>query len=159
MAKVILALLLGIWSTSTQGGEPIPMNKAIALAEMHSHPEFPTAVDLLAIMHVESEFKPRAIGTGGRGLMQVRKGSFNPSVNVRQGAEYLREMYEKYSSRNKAFQAYNIGPGNLKKGKLLSRSRIYLKKVLAARKIYSKQLGTPPKPTPPPEPTMVAQGD
>ena len=105
---------------------------------------------LLALVKRESTFNPKAISPNGAvGLMQlmpptarglglkvpsyqnVRKPTPNPSVderfhplkNLEAGVKYLHQMFEKYDGdRDLSLAAYNVGPGNVRKNRKLSRS-------------------------------------
>jgi soluble lytic murein transglycosylase-like protein len=98
---------------------------------------------ILALMKVESNFKPDAVSkTGAAGLMQLTSDTardlglrvpnyrdetkpnrdpnvderFDPAKSVRNGTQYLREMLEKYDDNYiLAIAAYNAGPGNVNK--------------------------------------------
>jgi len=98
---------------------------------------------MLALMKIESNFKPDAISkTGAVGLMQLVSGTardlglkvpkyrderrpnmdpnvderFDPAKSVRCGAKYLRDMLDKYDGNYVlAVAAYNAGPGKVSK--------------------------------------------
>ena len=89
---------------------------------------------LLAVMREESHFRPAVISAAdARGLMQVmpatardiaeRKGIeieleelFDPQVNIRLGAFYLRSMLDSFNEDpDKALAAYNAGPNNARR--------------------------------------------
>lgn len=77
---------------------------------------FPTAMDILAVMGVESSFDPNARGEGGLGLMQINPsvhkienlGSI--SVNVINGIRILDEYRNLSKSDDHALVYYNAGP-------------------------------------------------
>lgn len=126
-----------VWASVTCAKEKIsPTPHIVALASKHAYKDFPRQEDILAVIHVESKFKPKARGYGGRGLMQVKGGSFNPEKNIIQGTEYLREMFLKYRSEKKAFMAYNLGPGNLDRRHNLRKGIVYFKRVTVAKGLY-----------------------
>jgi len=87
---------------------------------------------LLAVMHVESGFNPRARGPAGAlGLMQVMPSSgrlmareldipwhgpatlYEPKINVQIGAAYLARMHKQFEDMELSLAAYNMGPGAL----------------------------------------------
>lgn len=87
---------------------------------------------VLAVMHVESRYYNFAVSpVGAMGLMQVMPGTgeelagrlgirwagpqtlFEPTVNIRLGVAYLRELSDRYGSLPTALAAYNWGPGRI----------------------------------------------
>ena len=79
-----------------------------------------------AVISTESAGKSDAKSkAGAKGLMQLMDStaqdlgvtnSFNPSQNIMGGAQYLRQMLDKYDGDiDKALAAYNAGPGNVDK--------------------------------------------
>jgi soluble lytic murein transglycosylase len=87
---------------------------------------------VLAVMHVESRYYNFAVSpVGAMGLMQVMPGTgeelagrlgirwvgpqtlFEPTVNIRLGVAYLRELSDRYGSISTALAAYNWGPGRI----------------------------------------------
>jgi membrane-bound lytic murein transglycosylase MltF len=124
--------------------DPAFVQRLVSLAEKYAYSDFPRKEDILAIIAVESRFRPDAKTVTSKGLMQINleanhkrvQGSlFNPEENIRVGVEILRGYYELLGdNRNAAIMAYNIGPGSYIKGR---RSRAYLSKVEKnARLIY-----------------------
>lgn len=105
------------------------VQQAVASAIKHQHPDFPTAKDILAVVGVESSFKPDAVSQlktdPARGLMQVRPGvwklpeeSFKSiDSQIETGSKILRKYYLQLGDREAALHAYNVGIGNHKKGK------------------------------------------
>jgi soluble lytic murein transglycosylase len=87
---------------------------------------------VLAVMHVESRYYNFAVSpVGAMGLMQVMPGTgeelaarlgirwagpqtlFEPTINIRLGVAYLRELSDRYGSISTALAAYNWGPGRI----------------------------------------------
>jgi len=87
---------------------------------------------LLAVMHVESRYRVFAVSpVGALGLMQVMPATgrevaaelgipwsglrtlFDPHVNVRLGAAYLKGLLRRYGRTEVALAAYNWGPGRI----------------------------------------------
>lgn len=134
----ILLLFLGLFPATSYPSPLIPSKSLLALVDQRVYEDFPKREDILAVIQVESKFNSKAKGLGGRGLMQVRHGSYDPELNLTQGVQYLRDMYERYGSSRKAFMAYNAGPKAIDQGKGLGfkRASIYVKKILAVRSIY-----------------------
>lgn len=105
---------------------------------------------ILALVKRESTFNPKAVSrNGAAGLLQlmpptarglglkvpsyknVRKPTpepsiderFHPTKNLSAGIKYLHEMLERYNGDySLALAAYNVGPGNVRKNRKLSRS-------------------------------------
>ena len=86
---------------------------------------------LLAMARGESDFNPRAKSNRNcHGLMQIQwpetarhlgiyrlKALYEPCTNIRAGAEYLRQLLDRYNGNlHLALAAYNYGPGRIKKG-------------------------------------------
>ena len=122
-------------------GETPPATRQVrrALAEAACREEVPPLL-LAALAFQESRFDPRARGpAGGRGLLQVRPATaeeiarlaglafsgadslFEPRLNARLGAAYLRHLQEEFESWEAVLSAYNLGPtrlrGMLRKGR------------------------------------------
>ena len=95
------------------------LRRIVAFAYAEGKKTFPTPLDILAVIGVESEFKHDARHPGGPslGLMQINQAYnksldlFNPRENVRRGRELLEEYRSKASSDSKALLWYNRGPG------------------------------------------------
>lgn len=79
-----------------------------------------------AVIQVESGWNRTAVGSSGeKGLMQIMPGTgrdlgltdfFNPEANIRAGAKYLSQQYQRFGNWREALQAYNAGAGNIKAG-------------------------------------------
>jgi soluble lytic murein transglycosylase-like protein len=89
---------------------------------------------ILAIIDVESDFIDEAVSTkGARGLMQIRPSTLHflttqsglrltrqevasdPSLQVRMGIRYLRQLHDRFGSLDLALMAYNAGPTRLRR--------------------------------------------
>ena len=118
---------------------------------------------LAAVIYRESKFDAQARSPSGAiGLMQLlpdtAKGIalhtggsqfkvadlWNPEINVRYGAFYLRRLLNKYGNVRLALAAYNAGQANVDKwraqgeGIVFPETRQYVDEVLHARGIYAK---------------------
>jgi soluble lytic murein transglycosylase len=125
---------------------------------------------LAAVIYQESKFKAGARSTSGAiGLMQllpdtakgiaVHTGGsafrvedlYDPEINVRYGAWYLRHLLQKYGDERTALAAYNAGQDNVDRwrraglGIQFSETRHYVDRVEELKQIYrdaySKELG------------------
>jgi soluble lytic murein transglycosylase len=121
---------------------------------------------LAAVIYQESKFKAGAMsGSGAIGLMQLlpdtAKGIalhtggsrfrvedlYNPEINVRYGAWYLRHLLRKYRDERTALAAYNAGQDNVDRwrrqgeGIQFSETRAYVDRVEELKKIYRKAYG------------------
>lgn len=92
---------------------------------------FPTPRQVAGIIKVESNFNVKAKNGASNGLMQVNKGSFDPTENVSAGISMLSALRLKLGSDNASFLAYNSGLTGYKQGRY---SKKYLAKVLSAQK-------------------------
>jgi soluble lytic murein transglycosylase len=118
---------------------------------------------LAAVIYRESKFDSQARShSGAIGLMQLlpdtAKGIalhtggndfevedlWNPEINVRYGAFYLRRLLNKYGSVRLALAAYNAGQANVDewradhRGIAFAETRQYVDEVLHARDVYAK---------------------
>ena len=118
---------------------------------------------LAAVIYRESKFDARAKSDSGAiGLMQLlpdtAKGIalhtggsqfevsdlWDPEINVRYGAFYLRRLLNKYGNLELALAAYNAGQANVDEwlangeGIAFPETRQYVDEVLAARGVYAK---------------------
>jgi soluble lytic murein transglycosylase-like protein len=93
---------------------------ALATAAARKHGLDPALV--LAVVHVESAFRPQAVSPkGAQGLMQLMpftakemgvEDAFDPEQNLDGGARYLRLLLARYKGDvTRALAAYNAGPG------------------------------------------------
>jgi soluble lytic murein transglycosylase len=118
---------------------------------------------LAAVIYRESKFDAQARSSSGAiGLMQLlpdtAKGIalhtggsqfkvadlWNPEINVRYGAFYLRRLLNKYGNVRLALAAYNAGQANVDKwraqgeGIVFPETRQYVDEVLHARDVYAR---------------------
>jgi peptidoglycan lytic transglycosylase len=121
---------------------------------------------LAAVIYQESKFKADAKSKSGAiGLMQLlpdtAKGIaihtggtrfqvddlYNPELNVRYGAWYLRHLMAKYGDEQEALAAYNAGQNNVdrwrRSGEAIqfAETRAYIKRVEELKKIYRRAYG------------------
>ena len=108
---------------------------------------------LLAIIHAESSFNPRAVShKGAVGLMQLmpstarwmapgvsREQLFNPALNIEIGARYLRYLANRYNGdARKILVAWNAGPGRLDKGHIPRETRVFVRRVHSLYQHYAQ---------------------
>jgi soluble lytic murein transglycosylase len=113
---------------------------------------------LAAVIYQESRFDARAESSSGAiGLMQLlpetakgialRTGGsrfevadlYDPEINVRYGAWYLRHLLTKYGGDvHKALAAYNGGQGNVDRGVEFDETKAYVARVRELRDIYAR---------------------
>ena len=124
-----IAKALASRTTGLTAGEVDAVARTV-VGEAHRHALEPSLV--LAVMHVESRYYNFAVSpVGAIGLMQVMPGTgeelaarlgirwagpqtlFEPTVNIRLGVAYLRELSDRYGSLSTALAAYNWGPGRI----------------------------------------------
>jgi soluble lytic murein transglycosylase-like protein len=95
--------------------------------------------NLKKLVRVESGGDPNAVSPkGAMGLGQLMPGTaaglgvknpFDPEENLDGAARYLEQMRRMFGSEELAFMAYYIGPGNLKKKRLMKDGNIYVAKI------------------------------
>jgi peptidoglycan lytic transglycosylase len=121
---------------------------------------------LAAVIYQESKFEPDARSSSGAiGLMQLlpdtAKGIalhtggsrfrvedlYNPEINVRYGAWYLRHLLRKYGDERAALAAYNAGQSHVDRwqregiGIQFDETRAYVARVEELKKIYRHAYG------------------
>jgi soluble lytic murein transglycosylase len=121
---------------------------------------------LAAVIEQESKFDSNARSrTGSIGLMQLQPATaegialrtggtrfrlsdlYNPEINVRYGAWYLRHLLDKYGDERTALAAYNAGQENVDRwrsehrGVQFPETRAYVKRVEHLKSIYRKAYG------------------
>jgi len=122
---------------------------------------------LAAVIYQESKFKAHARSTSGAiGLMQLlpdtAKGIalhtggsafrvddlYDPEINVRYGAWYLRHLLRKYRDERSALAAYNAGQDNVDRWRRngqeiqFSETRAYVDRVEELKEIYRNAYGS-----------------
>ena len=118
---------------------------------------------LAAVIYQESKFNADAQSTSGAiGLMQltpstaegiaIRTGGsqfhtsdlFNPEINIRYGAWYLADLFQKYGKESLVLAAYNAGQGNVDRWRSLGESiqfpetKAYVSRVEQLQHVYEK---------------------
>jgi soluble lytic murein transglycosylase len=118
---------------------------------------------LAGVIYAESEFDRKAHSSAGAiGLMQLlpataegiakRTGGsafvvddlYDPELNVRYGAWYLRHLLDRYGDERTALAAYHAGQGNVDtwrahgRGIVFPETRAYVDRVLRFQKIYAR---------------------
>jgi soluble lytic murein transglycosylase-like protein/rubrerythrin len=122
---------------------------------------------VLALIHTESSFDPRAISeAGARGLMQLLEPTMrleraraglppadphDPVANVQAGVRYLRRLIDAFGDVDAALMAYNAGPsrirGHLRRGALPPRFQVYPQRVRGeAERLRVSAEDAPPAP-------------
>jgi soluble lytic murein transglycosylase len=121
---------------------------------------------LAAVVYQESKFHADArSGSGAIGLMQLLPATakgiavhtggsrfrvddlYDPEINVRYGAWYLRHLLEKYGDERTALAAYNAGQDNVDRwraggrGIAFAETRHYVNRVEELKEIYRKAYG------------------
>ena len=105
-------------ASSLGAGCPVPAALRTVFASASAKTGVPPSL-LVATAYEESRMNPRAqSGAGARGLLQLmpatahqfRLGATDPATNVLAGAQYLREMINRFSSLDLGLAAYNAGP-------------------------------------------------
>jgi soluble lytic murein transglycosylase len=121
---------------------------------------------LAAVIYQESKFKADARSKSGAiGLMQLLPGTaegiavhtggtafrvddlYDPEINVRYGAWYLRHLLEKYGDERTALAAYNAGQDNVDRwrrsgsGIQFAETRAYVARVEELKQIYRDAYG------------------
>jgi len=130
---------------------------------------------VLALIHVESSFDPRAISSAGAmGLMQLREPTMrrettrsglgpadprDPVANVQAGVRYLRRLIDAFGGVDVALMAYNAGPArirsHLRRGPVPERFHAYPRKVKGELERIRLALGKGARPG---SPLAAAQG-
>lgn len=117
------------WRTGLTRGELADLARTV-VDEARRHGMDPALV--LAVMHVESRYNTFAVSSkDAMGLMQIVPSTgaelaerlgirwegphtlFDPTVNVRIGVAYLKELHDRYGNLSTALAAYNWGPGRI----------------------------------------------
>jgi len=115
-----------------------PPKRIVKLAKQLAYPDFPTYLDILAVIRVESAYRTNAInpekGIPSVGIMQVRGGSKDLDKNMIAGTGLLRQYYKRLDSSENAIRSYNVGIGTFKAGKAKISADQYYKKFLHHRK-------------------------
>ena len=121
---------------------------------------------LAAVIYAESKFHADAQSTSGAiGLMQLLPSTahgialhtggskfktadlYDPEINVRYGAWYLRHLLDKYGSERLALAAYNAGQNNVdawlraRKGIEFEETRSYVNRVEHLKSVYRRAYG------------------
>jgi soluble lytic murein transglycosylase len=116
-----------------------------------------------AVIYQESKFRSDAKSSSGAiGLMQITPDTargiairthgsafhtndlYNPEINIRYGAWYLKNLFEKYGSEKLVLAAYNAGQGNVDRWRAkgepiqFAETRAYVKRVEHLKTVYRK---------------------
>jgi soluble lytic murein transglycosylase len=122
---------------------------------------------LAAVIYQESKFRPTVRSRSGAiGLMQLQPSTaegialrtggsrfrvddlYQPEINVRYGAWYLRHLLDKYGDEKSALAAYNAGQRNVDewrregKGIAFAETRAYVSRVEKLKGIYRHAYGS-----------------
>jgi soluble lytic murein transglycosylase len=143
---------------------PLRYQAIVASHARHYHLD---AALLAAVIYQESKFDPRALSRSGAvGLMQLlpstalgiarRTGGtafrvgdlYDPEINVRYGAWYLRHLLDKYGREDLALAAYNAGQTNVDRwlasggGIRFAETRAYVQRVEELKDVYRRAYGS-----------------
>ena len=137
-----------------------------AIVQAHAHNYRLDPALLAAVIYTESKFDANAQSDAGAiGLMQllpdtakgiaVRTGGarfvvsdlYNPEINVRYGAWYLRHLLDKYGDERTSLAAYHAGQANVDRwraegvGIRFAQTRYYVDKVEKLKRVYARAYG------------------
>ncbi len=151
---------------------PMPFNPQVKSASAHELTKTdPTWI--YAIIRQESSMNPMAMSRAkAKGLMQLIPSTaanvakdlgielsdgdiFNPNINIKLGARYLAQMYQRFGNIALASAAYNAGPGRVEQWissdidditiwieKIpFNETRKYVKHITEYQQVYAKHLG------------------
>jgi soluble lytic murein transglycosylase len=174
-ATIVVAILAGVFLVVDETSPPwyerlrYPL-KYETIVRTHARNYDLDPALLAAVIYQESKFRANARSSSGAiGLMQLlpdtAKGIalhtggsafrvddlYNPELNVRYGAWYLRHLLQKYGDERTALAAYNAGQDNVDRwrrsglGIQFSETRAYVERVEELKQIYrdayAKELG------------------
>lgn len=119
-----------------------------------------------AVIYQESKFRSNAKSSSGAiGLMQITPATaegiairthgsafhtndlYNPEINIRYGAWYLKNLFDKYGSEKLVLAAYNAGQGNVDRWRAngepiqFAETRAYVKRVEDLKTVYRNAWG------------------
>ena len=119
----------------------LPINQATKISEaaasIANKDRFPSQLDVLSIVAIESGFDVSARSkSGARGLMQIlyKKSQYDIHSNISDGVYLLNDYKDRLKSNEAAIHAYNLGIGNYLKGK---RNKQYLAKFNKFKKYFT----------------------
>jgi soluble lytic murein transglycosylase len=162
VAASLVGVLVALQSTHprwwTRARYPLPYKQIVLGHAAHYHLD---PALLAAVIYEESHFRADARSSAGAiGLMQLMPATaqgiadntggtqfqlsdlYNPEINVRYGAWYLRHLLDKYHDERLALAAYNAGQHNVdlwlgaKQGIQFPETRAYVDRVEQLKKIY-----------------------
>ncbi|MHB8641700.1 MAG: lytic transglycosylase domain-containing protein [Gaiellaceae bacterium] len=141
--------------------------EAIVTAHAHNYRLDPAL--LAAVIYQESKFSPTAKSSSGAiGLMQLLPSTahgialhtggskfrtsdlYDPELNIRYGAWYLRHLLDKYGDERTALAAYNAGQENVDRWKAagtgigFAETRAYVARVEHLKGLYRRLYGLQP---------------
>lgn len=134
---------------STNIGQPVAQQGGVAASDIQqiiieeANRAGVSPALMLAIANQESGFKPNLVGDkdrgGSYGLFQIHKpshpdytGGFDPRANAAYASKMMKGLLAKYGGNiDKAIMAYNAGGGNVDRGTIPARTRVYLANVKA----------------------------
>jgi peptidoglycan lytic transglycosylase len=166
---VLLAAALGVAVLVVHRTQPAwylrlryPLHYA-AYVRVHARENHLSPALLAAVIDQESKFDTNAESSSGAlGLMQltpatakgiaIRTGGsafhtndlYNPEINIRYGAWYLRNLFRKYGNERLVLAAYNAGQGNVDRWRRagepiqFAETRAYVDRVEHLKQVYLK---------------------
>jgi soluble lytic murein transglycosylase len=123
---------------------------AVIEQESKFRPDAKSSMGAIGLMQLQPDTaKGIALRTGGHGF--VVQDLYDPEINIRYGAWYLRHLLDKYADERTALAAYNAGQANVnewidkQKGIAFAETRHYVDRVERLkgiyRRAYAKELG------------------
>ena len=119
---------------------------AVIYQESKFHPEAKSASGAIGLMQLLPDTaKGIALHTGGTAFRVADL--YDPEINVRYGAWYLRHLLRKYGDEQTALAAYNAGQDNVDRwrrdgrGIQFSETRAYVDRVEELKRIYRRAYG------------------
>jgi soluble lytic murein transglycosylase len=98
---------------------------------------------LAAVIYQESKFNSDVRSSSGAIGLRVQD-LYNPEINIRYGAWYLRHLLDKYGDERTALAAYNAGQENVDRwraahsGIVFGETRHYVSRVEELKKLYRR---------------------